>query len=110
MFFAGVNADFMEGFAQVTAPLRRLIKEGVKFQWTPEFQKAFDQVKAILTGDTGMAYFDPQRQTKLKTDARPRGIEIRPTSKTMETSTYTAQVLSLTLRRDLYSLRKKRRQ
>ena len=31
LFFAGANADFMEGFAQATAPLRGLIKEGVEF-------------------------------------------------------------------------------
>lgn len=32
LFFAGANADFMEDFTQIMAPLRSLIKEGVEFQ------------------------------------------------------------------------------
>ena len=74
LFFAGANADFMEGFAQVTAPLRNLMKDDVQFQWTAECQQSFEQVKAMLTEDTVMAYFDPQRKTRLKTDARPGGM------------------------------------
>ena len=38
LFFAGANADFMEGFARATAPLRELLKVNAKFQWTPECQ------------------------------------------------------------------------
>ena len=71
LFFAGANADFMEGFAQVTAPLRNLMKDGVQFQWTAECQQSFEQVQAMLTEDTVMAYFAPQRKTRLKTDAGP---------------------------------------
>jgi len=74
LFFTGANTDFMEGFAQATTPLTELIKEGVEFQWTPDYQRAFEQVKTMQTGDTVMAYFDPQRQTKLKMDAGPQGI------------------------------------
>ena len=74
LFFAGANADFMEGFAQVTAPLRNLIKADAKFRWTPECQQSFEQVKAMLTEDTVRAYFDPQRKTRLKMDAGPDGM------------------------------------
>lgn len=34
LFFAGANADFMERFAQVTVPLRGLLKKDVEFKWT----------------------------------------------------------------------------
>ena len=64
----------MEEFAQVTAPLRNLMKNDVQFQWTAECQQSFEQVKAMLTEDTVMAYFDPQRKTRLKTDAGPGGM------------------------------------
>ena len=57
LFFAGANADFMEGFAQVTALLRHLIKGDVKFQRTPDCQQSCEQVKAMLTEDTVMAHF-----------------------------------------------------
>ncbi|PFX21298.1 Retrovirus-related Pol polyprotein [Stylophora pistillata] len=75
-FFAGANSDFMEGFAQVTAPLRNLIKQGAPFQWTPECQRAFEQTKTLLSGHTVMAYFDPHRKTKLVTDAGPHGLAV----------------------------------
>ena len=42
LFFAGANADLMQGSAQVTAPLRNLIKQGAPFQRTPECQRAFE--------------------------------------------------------------------
>ena len=64
----------MERFAQVTAPLRHLIKDDVKFQWTSECQQSFEQVKTMLTEDTVMVYFDPQCKTRLKTDAGPGGM------------------------------------
>ena len=35
-FFAEANADFMEGFAQATTPLREPLKVKAKFQWTSE--------------------------------------------------------------------------
>ena len=55
----------------MTAPQQNLIKDDIKFQWTPECQQLFEQVEAMLTEDTVMAYFDPQRKTRLKTDAGP---------------------------------------
>ena len=64
----------LEGFAQVTAPLRNLIKVDVKFQWTPECQQSFEQVKAMLTEDTVMAYFDLQCKTRLKMDSGQGGM------------------------------------
>ena len=59
----------MEGFAQATTPLTELIKNDADFQWTPECQRSFNQVKAMLTDNTVMAYFDPRRKTRLKTNA-----------------------------------------
>ena len=76
LFFAGANANFMEGFAKITAPLRDLIKQGAPFQWTPECQRVFEQTKTLLSGDTVMPYFDPHRKTKLMTDAGPHGLAV----------------------------------
>ena len=76
LFFAGASADFISGFAQITAPLRELIKDGTQFHWTPEHQQAFEQTKTMMSSDTSMAYFDPSRKTKLKTDAGPKGIAV----------------------------------
>ena len=76
LFFAGANADFMEGFAQVTALLGNLIKKGAPFQRTPECKRAFEQTKTLLSRHTVMAYFDPHRKTKLVTDAGSRGLAV----------------------------------
>ena len=43
------------------APLRNFIRDDVKFQWTPEYQQSFERVKAMLTEDIVMAYFEPRR-------------------------------------------------
>jgi len=64
----------MEGFAQATAPLRELLKVNVRFQWTPDCQRSFERVQEMLTDNTVMAYFDPRRKTRLKTDAGPGGM------------------------------------
>ena len=68
LFLPGANADFTEGFTQAIAPLRKRIREGVKYQWTPDCQKVIEQVKTV------MAYFDPQHQTELKVDVGPQGV------------------------------------
>ena len=51
-FIAGANADLMDGFVQITAPRRDLIKQGAPIQWTPECHRAFEQTKPLLSGDT----------------------------------------------------------
>ena len=99
LFFARANADFMEGFAQITAPLRDLIKKEAPFQWTPECQRAFEQTKTLLLGDTVMAYFDPHRKTKLMTDAGPHGLAVTlkqydPYAKRWRPVTYRSRALA----------------
>ena len=52
------------------------MKKDTEFRWTKEHQQCFESAKALLSGDTVMAYFDPQRKTQLKTDAGPNGIAV----------------------------------
>jgi len=76
LFFAGENADFIEGFPQATAPMRELLKVNAKFQWTPECKRSFERVRKMLTDDTGVTYFDSRRKTRLKTDAGQDGMVV----------------------------------
>ncbi|KAG8501146.1 hypothetical protein CXB51_003239 [Gossypium anomalum] len=46
---AGYYRRFVEGFSVMAAPLTKLIRKGVLFVWTEKQQKAFDQLKKVLT-------------------------------------------------------------
>ncbi|KAG8492987.1 hypothetical protein CXB51_010205 [Gossypium anomalum] len=46
---AGYYRRFVEGFSVLAAPLTKLIRKGVPFVWTEKQQKAFDQLKKVLT-------------------------------------------------------------
>jgi hypothetical protein len=47
---------FVPNFSQLTAPLRQLTLQDVKFHWGPEQQQSFDQLKQHLLGDTILVY------------------------------------------------------
>lgn len=72
------------------APLRNFIRDDVKFQWTPEYQQSFERVKAMLTEDIVMAYFEPtQDEAEDRRRARWNGSHheaIRSGGQTLETT------------------------
>jgi hypothetical protein len=47
---------FVPNFSQLTAPLRQLTLQDVKFHWGPEQQQSFEQLKLHLLGDTILVY------------------------------------------------------
>ena len=49
--------------------MSELHKKDTVYQWTPEIQKKFDDVKESLTSDMIVKPFDPQLETQLLTDA-----------------------------------------
>ncbi|XP_062610353.1 uncharacterized protein K02A2.6-like [Saccostrea cucullata] len=65
---------FIPNYSTITAPLRELTKQNVKFEWQPNQQKAFDMLKRELTSDKVMAYFDPSKETTMIVDASPVGL------------------------------------
>ena len=38
----------MKGFSVIVSPLTKLLKKGVKFEWTDKCQDSFEQLKEIL--------------------------------------------------------------
>ena len=38
----------MKGFSVIASPLTKLLRKGVKFEWTDKFQNSFEQLKEIL--------------------------------------------------------------
>ena len=65
---------FIKNNSTITAPLRELTKQNVKFEWNSDRQKAFDLLKRELTRDKVMSYFDPTKETTMIVDASPVGL------------------------------------
>ena len=75
-FLAMTNyvSRFIVHYSTITESLRALLKKEVTWQWNPEHQTAFDQLKTALSSDTVMTYFDPNRETEIIVDASPVGL------------------------------------
>ncbi|XP_034225563.1 uncharacterized mitochondrial protein AtMg00860-like [Prunus dulcis] len=46
---AGYYRRFVEGLSVIAAPLTRLTRKGVKFEWSDECEKSFNELKTRLT-------------------------------------------------------------
>ena len=62
---------FIPDYSTITAPLRKLTKVGVIWEWTESQQNAFEMLKQNLTSDLVVAYFDPRKESTLMVDASP---------------------------------------
>jgi len=60
---------FVHDFAAVAEPLNRLLRKGSEFQWTPECDRAFHELKKRLTSPPILAFPDPSKPFELHTDA-----------------------------------------
>ena len=38
----------MKGFSVITSPLTKLLRKGVKFEWSDKYQNSFEQLKEML--------------------------------------------------------------
>ena len=66
--------EYIQDYAQITAPLRELTKKNAVFQWKLTHQIAFDRLKKKLTQVPVMAYFDTNKRSLVIVDASPHGI------------------------------------
>ena len=67
-------ARFIPDLATLTEPLRRLTKQGAKFDWGVDQENAFKTLKKKLTNAETLGYFDTEAKTQLITDASPVGL------------------------------------
>ncbi len=65
---------YIDRFSSRCEPLRRLTKENTKFQWGPEQQQAFDDLKAALTTAPVLIPYQPGRETLVIVDGSPEGL------------------------------------
>ena len=59
--------------AKLAEPIRELSKDKVPFNWGPEHQQVFTQMKEISSVPV-LTYHNPKKQTTLQTDAHVKGL------------------------------------
>lgn len=67
--FCNFYRRFIRDYGRIAKPLTELSKNGVVFRFTPECERAFDQLKECLLSDTVLRYYDQDLKCKIETDA-----------------------------------------
>ena len=55
-------------------PLRKLIHKDQPWEWTPQYDRAVNELKDALVKASVTAYFDPAKDTEISVDASPVGL------------------------------------
>ena len=69
MGFCNYYRSFIQNFSELAIPLNALTKKGVDFQWGPEEQRAFDQLKQAITSEPMLAHPNMDKPFELEVDA-----------------------------------------
>ena len=72
--FVAYVAKFLENKAQLTAPLRELLKDDVPWCWNAVHEEALQQLKKMITTAPVLAYYPPHVRTVVSADAFSFGI------------------------------------
>ena len=67
-------SKFSARLSKLSEPIRELSKERVPFNWGPEHREAFDAIKKELVKVAILAYYNPNKETVLQTDASIKGL------------------------------------
>jgi hypothetical protein len=71
---ADYYSKFAPKFSKITAPLHKLLKENVKFEWTEEQELAFGILKQKLLSKYVLQYMNISKEPILTTDASIEGV------------------------------------
>lgn len=67
-------SKFIPDLATINYPLRTLLKREATFDWKPEHQKSFEELKMRIGSVSHLGYFDPNDRTLVVTDASGVGL------------------------------------
>ncbi|XP_075154322.1 uncharacterized protein K02A2.6 isoform X1 [Haematobia irritans] len=67
-------SKFIPDASTITTPLRKLLEEGRKFNWTPQCENAFTKVKEEIVADRVLVPYNESLPLTLACDASPTGI------------------------------------
>ena len=70
----GFLSKFLPQLSHEMELLRKLLKEGVKFEWGEDQCKAFDNIKHLVTEAPVLEYYDPNDDLILQCDASNKGL------------------------------------
>ena len=75
-FLGMVNyyGKFLNQLSSLLAPLYHLLQQKTKWHWGTKQQKAFSEVKRLLTSSQVLAHYNPEKELLLSCDASPYGI------------------------------------
>lgn len=65
---------FIPNLSNLTAPLRSMIIKSVKFHWSREAKRSFNDVKLALSNPNHLTFYNPNYKTILITDASDNGL------------------------------------
>jgi len=60
---------FIQKFANITRPLHDLTKKDIGWQWTPKENKAFEQLKELVTSEPVLKHTNPKQAFRMETNA-----------------------------------------
>lgn len=63
------SSKFIPNFSQVAESLRKLLRKDQAFIWGGEQQKAFKELKSLMTSARALAYFRGDWRTRIAADA-----------------------------------------
>ncbi|KRZ14128.1 Transposon Tf2-8 polyprotein [Trichinella zimbabwensis] len=66
--------SFLKDKATVAEPLHRLLDKNARWTWTGKHEKAFRDVKRLLSSDAVLTHYDSKKPLVLLCDASPHGI------------------------------------
>jgi hypothetical protein len=67
-------SKFIPNVAELTAPLRLLLKKDQEWKWGPDQNQSFDNIKKSLTSSPILQYYDPNLPCLLSVDASSNGV------------------------------------
>ena len=67
-------SKFSPRLTKLAEPIRELMKEKVPFNWGLEHQESFTMLKKKIVRAPILAYYNPQKETILQTDASTKGL------------------------------------
>ena len=65
----GYYRRFVKGFSVIASPLTKLLRKGVKFEWTDKCQDSFEQLKEMLVEALALMQSTPGKEYTLYSDA-----------------------------------------